>query len=345
MKRQHFNHLIYSKRLELEACLKVKMPAKQIAEQLGVHISTVYREIKRGEYVHRNPDWTEETRYAPELAEQKYRDNLKEKGAPLKIGNDHALANYIESRIVDDGLTVRAVLGEIKRKQMPFSTSISVNTLYSYIEKGVFLRLSLKHLPFKDKPRKAKREVKPAKLPRGTSIEKRPAAIAERKEFGHWEMDCVIGKREAGKVFLVLTERLTRREIIMLMPNKKAESVVRCLNLLERKFGTLFYSIFKSITVDNGSEFADFKRMERSRYGNKRRTSIYYCHPYCSCERGTNERMNREIRRVFPKGKDLNAVTPDEVKRAEDWLNNYPRGILGFDTPENLFKMHVSRLT
>ena len=114
------------------------MPAKQIAEQLGVHISTVYREIKRGEYVHRNFDWTEETRYAPELAEQKYRDNLKEKGAPLKIGNDHALANYIESRIVDDGLTVRAVLGEIKRKQMPFSTSISVNTLYSYIEKGVF---------------------------------------------------------------------------------------------------------------------------------------------------------------------------------------------------------------
>ena len=134
MKRQHFNHLVYSKRLELEACLKVKMPAKQIAEQLGVHISTVYREIKRGEYVHRNPDWTEETRYAPELAEQKYRDNLKEKGAMLKIGNDHALANYIESRIVDDGLTVRAVLGEIKRKQMPFSTSISVNTLYSYIE-------------------------------------------------------------------------------------------------------------------------------------------------------------------------------------------------------------------
>ena len=245
---------------------------------------------------------------------------------------------------MDDGLTVRAVLGEIKRKHLPFSTSISVNTLYSYIEKGVFLRLSLKHLPLKDKPRKAKREVKPAKLPRGTSIEKRPTAVAERMEFGHWEMDCVIGKRDAGKVFLALTERLTRREIIMLMPNKKAESVVRCLNMLERKFGTLFYSIFKSITVDNGSEFADFKGMERSRYGNKQRTKVYYCHPYCSCERGTNERMNREIRRVFPKGKDLNTVTLDEVKRAEDWLNNYPRGILGFDTPENLFKMHVSLL-
>ena len=125
----------------------------------------------------------------------------------------------------------------------------------------------------------------------------------------------------------------------------KAESVVRCLHMLERKFGTLFYSIFKSITVDNGSEFADFKGMERSRYGNKQRTKVYYCHPYCSCERGTNERMNREIRRVFPKGKDFNAITPNEVKRAEDWLNNYPRGILGFDTPENLFKMHVSRLT
>lgn len=344
MKRRPFNHLIYRKRLSLEAYLKVNMPVKQIAEELGVHVSTVYREIKRGAYVHRNHDWTEEVRYAPELAEQKYRDNLKDKGPQLKIGKDHALANYLEKRIADDDLTVRAVLGEIKRSGLTFSTSISVNTLYSYIEKGVFLRLTLDHLPFEGRLKKKKREVTPAKLPRGTSIEKRPIVIGERKEFGHWEMDCLIGKRGAGKVLLVLTERLSRKEIIMIMPNKKAESVVRCLNLLERKFGALFSSIFKSITVDNGPEFADFEGMERSRYGNKQRTKIYYCHPYCSCERGTNERMNREIRRVLPKGSDFRTITPDKVKRIEDWLNNYPRGVLDFDTPENRFNMYVSQL-
>ena len=138
-KQRHFNHLSFTDRMTIEAGLRVKMPIKKIAETLGVHISTIYREVKRGVCT-KKESWHDrynyETRYrykkvySPDIAHQKYRDHLKAKGAPLKIGNDYALANYIEKRIADDGLTVRAVLGEIKRKQMPFSTSISVNTLY-----------------------------------------------------------------------------------------------------------------------------------------------------------------------------------------------------------------------
>ena len=344
-KKRHFNHLTFTNRQELERMLKAKLPIKQIALALGVHNSTIYREIKRGECVQRNEDWTYRTEYAPELSETKYRENLKEKGVPLKIGKDHELANYIESRIVDDKLTVREVLGEIKRKQIPFSTSISVNTLYNYIEKGLFLRLSLKHLPFRGKRKKKERkEQKQRKLPRGLSIEKRPAEIAERKTFGHWEMDCVIGKREKGQVLLNLTERLTRKVVLFLLPNKKAESVVKCLNILERKYGTRFYDIFKTITVDNGTEFADCKGMETSRYGKKKRTQVYYCHPYCSCERGTNERLNREVRRIFPKGMDLSGVTTERVQRAETWINDLPKGIFDYDTSSNLFDFHVSNI-
>ena len=345
-KKRHFNHLSFEKRQELERMLKAKLPIKQIALSLGVHNTTIYREMKRGECVQRNPDWTYRTEYAPELAETKYRDNLKEKGVPLKIGNDHKLANYIESRIVDDGLTVREVLGEIKQKRISFSTSISVNTLYTYIETGLFLRLSLKHLPFRGKRRKAKRKEKKQKklYTRKLSIEKRPAEVAERNTFGHWEMDCVIGKRERGQVLLNLTERLTRKVVLFLLPNRKTESVVKCLNILERKYGQRFYDIFKTITVDNGSEFADCKGMETSRYGKKKRTQVYYCHPYSSCERGTNERLNREIRRKFPKGMDLSGVTPEQVKQAETWINDLPKGIFKYDTSSNLFNHHISNI-
>ena len=120
----------------------------------------------------------------------------------------------------------------------------------------------------------------------GDSIEDRPEEIDERTTFGHWEMDCVVSARGSLKRLLVLTERLTRREIIMLMRDGSTASVVRALDKLERKCGSQrFRKLFRTITVDNGSEFADCESMERSRYGKHRRTHVYYCHPYTACER------------------------------------------------------------
>ena len=139
---RRFKHLSKTDRLRMEAHLRDKKTPKEIAEILGVHISTIYREKKRGEYQHRNSDYTEETRYSSDLGEMKYRANLAAKGADIKLGKDHELAEYIERRIADDKLSPAAVLGEIEANGMSFKTSISVNTLYSYIEKGVFLRLT-----------------------------------------------------------------------------------------------------------------------------------------------------------------------------------------------------------
>ena len=75
-------------------------------------------------------------------------------------------------------------------------------------------------------------------------------------------------------ICLCLSERLSRREIIFKLPNKKSDSVIKCLNLLEYRYGKLFSQVFKSITVDNGVEFSDYISMERSRYGDKKRTTI-----------------------------------------------------------------------
>ena len=174
---------------------------------------------------------------------------------------------------------------------------------------------------------------------KGDSIEKRPEEVNTRQEPGHWEMDLVVSCRGGHKCLLVLTERVTRQEIMRLIPDRTAASVVRALNTIERKYGKLFPAVFKSITVDNGSEFADCEGLERS-VSKKRgkRTKMYYCHPYCSSERGSNEKQNQMIRRKFPKGTNFDKVSPKEVKMVEDWLNRYPRKILGWYSSADMFR-------
>lgn len=130
------------------------------------------------------------------------------------------------------------------------------------------------------------------------------------------------------------------------MPDQTAASVVHALNKLERRYGKRFPQIFKSITFDNGSEFADCAGIERSVYGtNRKRTRAYYCHPYSAYERGTNENINRMIRRFLPKGTDFRKVTAASVQRIESWLNHYPREILNFETPATLFAHHLAAET
>ena len=345
-----FKHLTKTKRLQLESFLIAKMTVKQIASLLNVHISTIYREIKRGLYEHKTKKYDKysfftgyktEKRYSSDIAHQKYIFNLQLRGPDLKIGNDHEFADYLEKRIVDDKLSPSAVLGEIKKKQLQFKTSISINTLYSYIDKGVFARLTRSDLTFKTR-KKQRKKVVIKKFPRGKSIEQRPLEVLQRNTFGHWEMDCVCGSTRS--VLLVLTERLTRKEIIMPMKNQKSESVIRCLNSIEKRYGKDFKKIFKTITVDNGCEFSNSVALERSIYGKSKRTDVFYCHPYCSSERGSNERLNREIRRLIPKGSDLSKYTKQQIQRVEDWVNNYPRRIFGYSTSAELFNSYVANL-
>ena len=181
----------------------------------------------------------------------------------------------------------------------------------------------------------------------GESIENRPDEVATRETFGHWEMDTVKGKQGVTKsCMLVLTERKTRDEIIFKLKDQKAESVVDALDRLERKWGDMFSKVFRSITVDNGVEFSDCKGMERSALTpGEKRTYLFYCHPYSSWERGTNENTNKLIRRHIPKGEDFDEKQDRDIEFIENWINTYPRGIFGFRTSEELFKEELEKIT
>ena len=288
------------------------------------------------------------TEYIPERSQARYRANMAAKGGPLKIGSDRRYAETLEALIADDNYSPEAALHEIENhpeKYGSFETRICRQTLYAYIDKGVFLRLTNKALPFKGSRRKKKtKHVQRAKQqPKGESIEKRPPEIDGRQEFGHWEMDLVVSCRGGHKCLLVLTERVTRMEVIRLIRDKSAASVVRALDTMERKWGTRFPQVFQSITMDNGSEFADYIGIERSVYKRceSKRTRTYYCHPYCSSERGSNEKQNQMIRRKFPKGTNFDKVTQKDVEAVESWLNRYPRQLLGWASAGQLFEGYL----
>ena len=345
-----FKHLTKADRIKIEALLKAGHSIKEIADLLHVHRSTIYREVKRGIFTALNSDLTTEERYSPDIAEDKYRENLKSKGGVLKIGNDIKLANYIEDKIINEDYSPAAVLGEIKAqgKEGKFKTTICVTTLYSYIDKGIFLRLTNKNLPVKKNKKRKYNKVnkQQTRAAAGTSIEKRPDEVEERKEFGHWEMDSVIGKRGKSKnSLLVLTERKTRAEIIFKLPEHTAAEVVSAVDRLERKWGELFKQVFKTITVDNGSEFAYCEELERSilKEG-EQRTKLYYCHPYSSWERGTNEVTNKLVRRKIPKGENFDSKTDEEIQSIENWINNYPRRIHEYRTAGELFAEEVRKI-
>lgn len=341
---QHWSHLTPTKRIQLDAFIRAGMKPTDIAKELGVHHTTIYRELKRCTYEHLNSDYTTETRYNPEGAQARYEANLRAKGPELKIGNDYELADYLIAKIRDEKYSPEAAIGEAEVKGWPFKTHICASTAYNYIRGEIFGdELTVSMLPQHGKRHQPERPAgSMPRKPAGRSIEDRPEHINDRSTFGHWEMDSVESCQGVSNTYIVMTERKTRWELIIPSPDKTAASVVAAIDGLEAKYGDLFPKVFRSITCDNGCEFADAAGIERSASGKGTRTEVYYCHPYRPSERGSNENQNGLIRRHLPKGTDLSTVSYEETKRIEDWLNNYPRKMFGYLCSEQLFREEIA---
>jgi IS30 family transposase len=148
-------------------------------------------------------------------------------------------------------------------------------------------------------------------------------------------MDTVVGSGKA--CLLVLTERKTRQELIFKLRAKMQKYVIEVIDRLERKYKKQFPEFFKTITMDNGGEFLDMLGLQRScRKAGKERTTCYYAHPYSAWERGSNENANKLIRRFLPKGTNIDKLTAKHVCDIQFWMNNYPRRILGYKTPNQI---------
>lgn len=346
MKEKNYRRISYEDRIRIEVLLRAKHTTEEIGELIGFHRTSITREINRGIYVHRNSDWTEEERYSPELAEERCQKYLREKGPDIKLGKDFKLAEYIEKKIGKDKYSPAAALAQIERENLKFSVSICRNTVYNYIDKDIFLTITNKDLPVKKNKKVSHHKVRRRKrAAHGEIIDNRPKEVDDRQQFGHWEMDTVVGQQGVSKKsLLVLTERKTRKEIVEPLKRHTTEEVVKAMDRIERAWGARFRDVFKTITVDNGTEFADCEGLERARRGKKKRTRLYYCHPFSSYERGSNENQNKLIRRHIPKGTNFDNRTKKEIKFIEAWINNYPREMFGFKTAEELFQKELNIL-
>lgn len=331
-----------SERYKIEVLLQEGYSISQIAKILGIKYNTLYKEIKRGTVKQLDTHLREHYVYKADYAQRIYRESVSHRGRELKIGNDLEFIRYLEEMIVKKKYSPEAVIYHMRNNGITFRTRICVKTIYNYLDMGVFLNADNSDLPYKkDKKNKEKEEPRTSRNNlKGESIENRPLHINFREEFGHWEMDTVYSAKNQGKAcLLVLSERMGRGEIVLKMKDRTSKSVVSALNRLERKMGFVRFSeTFKTITCDNGVEFLNFKGIEKSIHRKGTRTKVYYCHAYSSWERGTNENINRMIRRIYPKGTNFDDVTPKQVQELQDWINNYPRKILGGISSADYYK-------
>lgn len=206
-------------------------------------------------------------------------------------------------------------------------------TLYNLLWNGE-LPISLFELPEvlgrrqHGKPRIPKRSS-------GKSIDQRPGEVEGCNTFGHWDSDTVLGKKKKGEpaVFSIM-ERLTGCYLTIRAESKTTQGVAKAMGELRAQYGKRYSLIFRSITTDNGSEFADFACLEALG------TTVYFAHPCSSWERPINERSNRLLRRCLPKGKSVSGYTEEEILSFADEINSMPRKRLGYRTPEELFEEH-----
>ena len=337
-KSKKYKHLSESERYKIEALLEGKKKADEIARILRRNRSTIYREIKRGKVNRIEYDLSEKKQYRANAAQRRHRELGRNKERSLKIGKDRRLESYIRKKILKKKYSPDAVIGEIKEKDLKFEGMICTKTLYNYIDAGIFSGISNKSLWEKRKRRRYKTVSRVSRTNRmARSITERPLGAQMREEYGHWEGDCVKGPSGTKEGLLTLTERKTLEEIIIKLKRMTQKEIRKAINRLERKYGAKFRIKFKTITFDNGVEFLDWESLEISILEpGKKRTITYFAHAYSSWERGSNEVQNRMIRRFIPKGTNIADISRQEIKRIENWMNNYPRKKLGYKTARQM---------
>lgn len=331
-------HLEYSERQSIERWWNRDHRTKvEIAELLDRNEKTIRNEIKRGLVKNLTSELIEIWVYSADVAQQKYNYYLKAKGPKLKIDNDYELKEYIEKSIKEDKKSPEVIATEIKEKG--FKTKLCARTIRNNIYAGDIFDIKSSDMIYnKEYKEKNKEKVICDKVPAEKSIDYRPEEANTRETYGHWEGDLVIGTKKRGSVLFTLTERMTREEIIVKIPGKKAEYVAGALDKIERRYKDIFSKKFKTITFDNGVEFRNWRILEKS-YDKRRKTSrtqVYYAHPYRSGERGSNENANRLIRRFIPKGIDITPISEEFIQKIEDWINNYPRAMFNYKSTNKI---------
>jgi len=310
-----YTQLTCEERYQIKALLDIECSRTEIAQCLGVHKSTISREL------HRNCG---QRGYRPKQAHEKA---LERRSQKVQHTINLEMWKVVEERLCLDW-SPEQISGWLKKHQLQ---TISPERIYQYIYADKRTGGTLyKHLRCQKKRRKRYGKYdRRGTIPARRSIEERPEVVGLRERLGDWESDTIIGKGHQGAL-VTLTERNSRFTLVRKVAQKSAELVAQAIiDLLS------WVQHLETITSDNGKEFAAHQKISKELL-----IDFYFSHPYASWERGTNENTNGLIRQYLPKTRNLTTVTAQEEAMIMDRLNLRPRKCLDFSTPFEVFFGH-----
>lgn len=309
-------HLTLQQRYALKAYLECGKSKSEVSELIGVHRSTVYRELSRNSIKQR--------KYNPDFADEQAQERKERLCTNRKFNTEKQ--KFIEQYIREEQWSPEQIKGYCDMKGIAM---VSHERIYQYIRKDKddggdlyrYLRHRLKH---RKRPVSGKNEVIKNKV----SIDQRPEVINNKGRFGDFEIDLIVGKDNKGAM-VTLVERQTAMVMIRKLENgKNADSLADTVidMLLPYK------NVVKSITSDNGTEFARHQKIAK-----KLNIEFYFAHPYASWERGLSEYSNKLIRQYIPKKTDFDNFDKEYVKQVQYKINRRPRKNLKFKNPKQVF--------
>ena len=309
-----FRQLTFEDRIYIEVWYWERKSLSYMAKRLGVHASTISRELKRGA---RTPT---ALGYMGHESEGRRRKLMRRKGPKLKLRGE--LLKYVIKRLLQ-GWSPEQISGRLK---LEGQAAVSYETIYRYLRKdkksGGNLYLTLRHGHRRRKKRFSVPRVRGDILNR-RHISTRPEIINSRKRIGDWERDLMFGDSRKSAL-MTFVERSTLFTVIKKVESKSPKEIAQKTIEVFKPMG----SICKSITNDNGFEFRSHQY--ESAVLN---IPIYFTNPYSSWEKGTCENINGLIRQYFPQNTPMKEVTDEKVKHVAELLNSRPRKSLGFQTP------------
>ncbi|WP_419589155.1 IS30 family transposase [Thiolapillus sp.] len=309
--------LTLKERYHISTLLKRGWKQKEIAQSIGVHPSTICRELKRNSDAVSN-EYSYE--FAHTVALKRQRNKNKHTILTSRI------KTYIKSKLKEDW-SPEQISGRMK---IDHGLTICHETIYRYIyynkSRSGRLYKYLRHKNKKYHSRSNSYQRRGVIIDR-ISIDKRPKVVERKSRIGDFEIDTVIGRHHAGALVTVV-DRKSKFTLIKKVESKKAEEVTKALISML----TPLKPITKTITSDNGKEFAYHKEVSESLD-----TDFYFAHPYSSWERGLNEHTNGLIRQYLPKKTDFTQVCKEEIITIQDKLNHRPRKVLNYQTPYEVF--------
>ena len=310
---KHYSQLTLEKRYGIYTLLKTGHNQSKIAEVVGVHKSTINRELKRNRGGRG---------YRPKQANAFAEDRHRAKVCFRIDGNTWA---FVE-QLLRKEWSPEQISGWMKENM---DIAVSHEWIYQYVLKDKLAGGSL-YLHLRCKKKRKKRygsNDRRGNLINRVSIDERPDIVDRRNRIGDWEADTIIGKAHKQAI-VSLTERKSGLALVYKVDRRTKENT-------ESAMKQLLYSIsdqVHTITSDNGKEFGNHEKIAKGL-----KCNFYFAHAYSSWERGTNENTNGLIRQYFPKNRDFRTITDKELIHAMKRLNNRPRKRFGYKTPNQVF--------